>query len=319
MLDFTPFTSAPGFTFFHSRLWIDTLLSAFPRWRDASCLIRLPDGRDALLPMLETDRLGPWRWLEAMPFAFFGSPLVAEGSLSRADMAHILHVAGVGWLAINLDPCDPLAKAENIPTGMTPVSTHILTLAGDFERVHAGFTKTVRYDVRRAEREGVTVRKGSGVGDFLACYNLAQSAARRWDMTESPFPRALYEALAVMPSERVSLWLAEYDGRLIGGLINLFYTNDRVLHWSSALQPDYTHLNPTKLLQREAIREACERGATIYNLGPSAGFDGKVLDGVRQAKEALGAQPYGYAIPILMNPWAMRARALRDKVRRVLS
>lgn len=315
--DFALFTSAPGFTFFHRRLWIDTLLNAFPRWRDASRLIRLPDGREALLPMLETDHVGPWRWLDAMPFAFFGGPLVTEGRLSDMDMTYILRAAsiGAGWLAVNLDPCEPLANAASIPIGATPLSTHILTLTGDFEQVHAGFSKTARYDMRRAEREGVAVRKGQGVDDFLVYYQLTKVATQRWEIAALPFPRALYEALAIMPSEYVSLWLAELDGKPIGGLINVHYTHDRVLHWASALNPAFAHLNPTKLLQREAIRETCDRGASVYNMGPSVGFDGKLLDGVRQAKEALGAQPRDYAIAILMNPWAMRARALRDRVR----
>jgi hypothetical protein len=315
--DFTPFTSASGFTVFHTRLWIETLLKAFPRWRDASCLIRLPDGRDVLLPMLETDRLGPWRWLDTMPFAFFGGPLVAEGHLSGADMAYILQTASAraGWLAINLDPCDPLANAASLPIGTTPLSTHILKLTPDFEQARKGFTKTVRYDMRRAEREGVAIRVGQGTSDFLIYYQLTQLARQRWQLASPPFPRALYEALAAIPSEYVSLWLAERDGKPIGGLINIHYVRGRVLHWASALDPVYAHLNPTKLLQRKAIREACERGASIYNMGPSVGFDGKSLDGVRQAKEALGAQPHDYAIAIVMNAWALRARALRDTVR----
>jgi hypothetical protein len=72
------------------------------------------------------------------------------------------------------------------------------------------------------------------------------------------------------------------------------------------------------LLQREDIRLACEHGVTQYNMGPSAGFDGAPLDGVRQSKEALGARPYDYAVAIWMNPWAMRARAVRDRARQAL-
>lgn len=305
----------PSTTFFHTHQWIDTLLQAFPRWHNGSRTIHLPDGRDVLLPMLVTDRVGPWGWLDAMPFGFFGGPVVAEGSLNRADMAHILQVAsaGAGWLAINLDPCEPLANADYLPMGVMPVSTHLLSLSGDVEE---GFTKTVRYDMRRAEREGVIARKGEKPEEFFTYYGLTQKAAQRWALAAPPFPRALYQALAALSSEHVSLRLAEFEGKTIGGLINIFYAPGRVLHWASALDPAFAHLNPTKLLQREAIQEACERGATVYNLGPSVGFDGRPLEGVRQAKEALGARAYDYAIAIVMNPWAMRVRALRNRIKR---
>jgi hypothetical protein len=306
---------SPGTTFFHTDQWIEALLQVFPRWRNGSQIIRLPDGRDVLLPMLVTDRVGPWLWLDAMPFGCFGGPVVSEGGLSRADMAHILQAAyaGAGWLAINLDPCEPLANADYLPMGVTPISTHLLSLSGEVER---GFTKTVRYDMRRAEREGVTARKGATLEEFFIYYELTQKAARRWDMSSPMFPRTLYQALAALPSEHVNLWLAEYDGKTIGGLINIFYTPGRALHWASALDPAYAHLNPTKLLQREAIKNACERGATVYNMGPSVGFDGKPLAGVLQAKEALGAKAHDYAIAIMMNSWGMRARAVRNRLTR---
>jgi len=294
---------------------MDALLDAFPRWRDASRVIGLPDGREALLPMLETDRVGPWRWLDAMPFAFYGAPLVREGRLSSANMTHILRecARGAGWLAVNLDPCEPLARAEMIPVGAVSLTTHLLELAGNFEQVYSGFTKTMRYDMRRAEREGVVARRGAGRDDFLAYFRLTGRVAGQ--RGTAPYPQALYEALAALPAERVSLWLAELEDRVIGGLLNVHYTPGRVLHWASAIDPGYAHLNPTKLLQREAIREACERGAAVYIMGPSVGFDGRPLEGVRQAKEALGARPHDYAIAIVSNNWAMRARALRNRLR----
>lgn len=320
-VDFAPFEQAPGFTFFHSRAWIEALLAAFPGWRDASCRVRLPDGREALLPLLQTDRVGPWRWLEAMPFAFFGGPLVEAGDLSGADLACILGQVGrgAGWLAVNLDPLDPLARPGAIMAGETRLTTHLLALEGDFEAVWRGFSKTARYDIRRAERQGVSARRGRGPQDFRACFALTQKAAARWGLAGPPHPAPLYQALATLPEERISLWLAEFEGQVIGGLLNVHYAPGRTLHWASALDTDHAPLNPTKLLQREAIREACERGSAAYHMGPSVGFDGAPLDGVRQAKEALGARPHEYAIAILRQPWAMRARHARTLLRRWLA
>jgi hypothetical protein len=314
--DLQAFQNAPGFTVFHTHKWIEMLLAAFPRWRDASRIIDLADGRRVWLPMLQTDHVGLWRWLDALPFGFFGNPVVNTGSLSRSDVAQILQTAqpGVGWLAINLDPYDPLAQPDLIPAGVVSLTTHLLDLSAGFEPLVQGFSKMVLRHLRHAEREGVSARRGQGSTDFLTYYRLTQRAIQRWQLTETPFPRALYEALAGLPPQWVSLWLAERDGQALGGLISLHYAPGRIMYWGSALDPEYAYLNPTKLLQREAIREACQRGAQIYNMGPSVGFDGKPLEGVRQAKEALGARPHDYAIIILMNAWAMRARALRNRL-----
>lgn len=301
---------------FSSRLWIDALLRTFPRWRDASLTLALPDSRTVRLPMLQTDRVGVWRWLDAMPYSFFGAPLVSSGTLTRDDLALVLHAAsrGAGWLSLNLDPCDPLARAENIARGAVPLTTHILRLPHDFDAYLNGLPKTMRYDIRAAERKGVTARRGAGIPDFEAYFRLTEAAARRWQLSEPPYPLALYHALAALPAESVSLWLADYEGKTIAGVITMHYMPGRVLYWGSAFDPAFAHLMPSKLLQREAIGEAIARGAEIYHMGPSVGFDGKPLDGVRAFKEGFGAHPHDYAIPILMNPWAMRARAVRDRL-----
>jgi hypothetical protein len=313
-----PFESSPQFTFFHTYTWLAALLEAFPGWRDASRMIGLPDGRAVWLPLLQTDQIGPWRWLESMPLAFFGGPVVNEGQLTPDDFVYILSQIkkGAGVVNINLDPLNPLATPAHILAGRVPVTTHLLELPDSFEAAERRFNKTTRYHMRRAERAGVTVRRGSGLDDFQTYFDLMRRAVRRWGLDSHPFPRPIYQALARLPEERVSLWVADYQDRVVGGLISVHYRPDRVIYWSSALDPDYAQLTPTKLLQREEIRTACERGAKIYNMGPSVGFDGKSLDGVRQAKEALGAQPVDYAVAILMNPWAMRVRAVRNCLRR---
>ncbi len=320
--DLIPFSEAPTFTFFHSRQWLDALLGAFPSWRDVSHVYILPDGRRVWLPLLETDRVGPWRWLESSPFGFIGGPVAEAGCLDTDDLAFLVKTVGgrVGWLALNLDPADPLAVPGVIGVGAVSLVTHLLALEHDFEAVQRRFTKTANYDARRAEKDGVSARRGYGRQDFATYYALMELAAReRWGLSAPPFPRALYEALAVLPVARVHLWLAEHEGEVVGGLINIHYAPNRVMHWSSAIRPGCERLNPTKLLQREAIREACEGGATVYNMGPSVGFDGKPLEGVRRAKEALGARAHDYCIVILMDAWAMRARSLRGRVRSLFS
>jgi lipid II:glycine glycyltransferase (peptidoglycan interpeptide bridge formation enzyme) len=243
-----------------------------------------------------------------------------EGHLTRADLAYILQETGTksGLLSINFDPLDPLAKLDTIATGAVPVTTYLLTLNEAFDSVERGFSKMVQRHVRHAIKQGVVTRRGQGVADFIAYFGLTQLAKQRWGLEAPPFPLALYHAFSTLPPEQISLWLAEYEGQTVGGLISLHYTPGRVYYWGSAMHPQYVHLNPTKLLQWEAIREACQRGATIYNMGPSAGFDSRPLEGVRQAKEALGARPFDYAVVILVHPWAMRLRAVRDRMRRLV-
>jgi hypothetical protein len=284
--------------------------------RDASRIIVLPDGRSVWLNGLVTDQLGPWVWLDAMPFAFIGGPVVNEGLLSRHDFAHIIQQIkpGTGWLSINLDPLSRLATPDMLGAGASVLTTHLLRLEGDFEAAQRQFSKTARYDARTAEKKGVSARRGS---DFNRYLELTRLAAWKWGLTTPPFPEPLYGALAALPDDQVCLWLADYEDQSIAGLISLHYAPGRALYWASAMHPDYVHLNPTKLLLREAIRAAAERGVTVFNMGPSVGFDGQPLDGVRQLKEAFGAKPHEYAVYLAYQPWALRLRAVRERLSRL--
>lgn len=309
-----PFENQPDFTIFHTAQWINILIEAFPHMTDGSQTIHLPDGRNVLLSGLITDRLGPWIWLDAMPFAFIGGPVVDEGRLSHNDFAHVIQQVkpGTGWLSINLDPLSPLATPTMLGAGASVLTTWLLRLESDFEAVERQFSKTARYDARTAEKKGVSARRGT---DFARYLELVRLAAHKWGLTMTPFPEPLYGMLAKLPEEQVSLWLADYEGQSIAGLISIYYAPGSALYWASAMHPDYAYLNPTKLLLREAIREASQRGVTVFNMGPSAGFDGRPLQGVRQLKEAFGAKPHEYAVYLAYQPWALRLRAVRQRLR----
>lgn len=317
-MDVHRFVHRPGFTQFHAPAWIQTLLNAFPHMRDGSRVVALPDGRQVYLAALFTGRLGPWSWWEALPFAFLGGPVVDEGQITPADLEQIIRTIqpGLGWLSINLDPLDPLAIPSALGSSASRLTTHVLRLEGDFEAAQRRFTKTARYDARAAEKRGVQARRGQARPDFDTYLALTRLAAARWGLSSTPFPAALYGALAALPPESVRLWLARVDERDIAGLVMVVYAPGRALYWASAMHPDHAALNPTKLLLREAIREVCAEGVEVINMGPSAGFDGRPLEGVRQLKESFGAEAHDYAVILRFNPWALRLRSVRDRLLR---
>jgi Acetyltransferase (GNAT) domain len=315
--DLSNFQDMQDWTLFHRPETLNILLQHFPKWRNVSEILTLPDGRHVWLPVLETERIGWWRWLEAMPFAFPASPLVEEGHLSNDDLDWITNQLGssCAWFALNIDAASETIELQANSPEIITLKTHILYLQSDFEAVHAKFSKTMRYDMRRAERDGVIARRGYGKEDFRAYYDLMVNSAKRWGMKQAPFRLELYDALSDFSENDVSLWLAEFEGKIIGGLINIYYSPTRVLHWSNAMLDDYKKYNPTKLLQREAIQEACSRGATFYNMGPSFGFDGKVLSGVKKSKEALGAKSHIYHIYIRQKTRALRFRSVLQGIK----
>lgn len=311
------FQETPDWTLFHQPETMNILLQHFPKWRNASVILTLPDGRRVWLPLLETDRIGWWHWLEAMPFGLPASPLVEEGTLNHNDLQWISQQLGLsyGWFALNIDAAAEAIELEANSPEIIAIDTHILHLQTDFELVQKNFSKTMRYHVRRAERNGVSARRGRGKDDFRTYYDLMVDSAKRWGMSQAPYPLELYDALSEFSDNDVSLWLAEFEGEVIGGIINIYYTPQRVLYWSGAMLNEYIKKTPTKLLFHKAIQEACLREARFYNMGPSLGFNGEILSGVKNNKEALGAKPHTYHIYIRQNAWVLRFRSILQKIR----
>jgi len=314
------FANQPDFTVYHTARWRNALTTAFPHMQDVSAVVRLADGREVLLCGLMTDRVGAWRWIEAMPFALFGGPVAKEGRLEAEDVAAVVQPLrkGAGWFSLNLDPLNRLATTAMLGEMGSTLTTHVLRLEAEPERMEKRYTKTLRYDIRQAEKQQVLARRGTGHEDFQRYYELTQLAAQKWGLSSTPFPAALYRALATLPSDEVRLWLAEAEGRAIGGLLCIHYAPGRSLYWGSSMHPDAVRLNPTKLLLHRAIDEAIRAGCTTMNMGPSAGFDGRPLEGVRQFKEAFGAEAMTYAVGLAMQPWAVRARAVRERLKRLI-
>ena len=131
-------------------------------------------------------------------------------------------------------------------------------------------TKTVhqkhRNMVNRAEREGVQVFKRELKAKYLrAYYSLYVKTMLR--LGRVPLPYKAFSVLAELLPEEAELYLAEYEGRFIGGLF-VFVFGGRMHIWGNASDRGYVGVN--NALYAFAIRRACELGLSEVDFGSSA-------------------------------------------------
>ena len=262
------------------------IASAYPGYTFEPRLGEFEDGTIVLWPLVRLHgRLGFLRRFEAMPLSLNGFPIAARGELTSRHLSALISALRADSLELNSGALDN--APTDFPTGSWEVrkaATHVLDLRGGWGAVwEKRFSNKVRNQCRMAWKKGVTVRVAGGAADFQSYYQIYCDSTRRWGYTHPPYSIALFQALAEISGPGVELKLGLVDGRPIAGII-LMHGRRSTLYWSGAMLKEAANYSVNNALLEVAVREACERGAVIFDFGASG-----ELDSVREFKERFGA------------------------------
>ncbi len=182
-----------------------------------------------------------------------------------------------------------------------PYAVHIrnewvLNIQPDEKEILAGMKEKWRYNIRLAGRKGVTIRQGEGQADLDKFYQIYETTSERDEFFIHS--KAFYEEIMRLygQDERFALFLAEYQGQPIAGIIVLRYG-----HWSwymyGASSNEQRNLMPNHLLQWHGMQWAKAHDCWYYNFRgiPEILEEGQELWGVYVFKRGFG----GYAIRAL--------------------
>jgi peptidoglycan pentaglycine glycine transferase (the first glycine) len=150
------------------------------------------------------------------------------------------------------------------PQTVQPQRTLLVSLDAGPDAVLSRMKQKTRYNIRLAQRKGVTVRAGSEK-DLGAFYELMEHTAERDRF--GIHSKAYYEAVhrLFVSSGRGLLLLAEYLGKLLAGLVVLSH-GDTAIYMYGASSNEERQRMPTYLLQWEAMCWAMEQGCRTYDL-----------------------------------------------------
>lgn len=217
------------------------------------------------------------------------------------------------------------------PQRVQPLCTIHVNLLADEATLLERMKPKWRYNIRLAERKGVTVRHG-GEADLPAIQELLQrTGARDGFAVHSAAYYARATELFVSPG--LAMWLlAEYEGRLLAAIAVFSLGRMAWYMWGASDDAD-RNLMPNHALQWAAMRWARERGCDHYDLwgipdevgdDPQAyadpenwGSDG--LWGVYRFKQGFGGQVVRYTgawdLPLSAPGHTLYRAALRLRAR----
>lgn len=173
-------------------------------------------------------------------------------------------------------------------------NTLILDLTPSLEEILARMKPKWRYNIRLAERKGVTIRKGT-TDDLPLLYRMYQetSVRDRFVIRPEEYYRdawgSFIEAGLAQPL------IAEVKGEPVAMVI-LFRFGGRAWYMYGASGSLYRDFMPNHLLQWEAIRWAKSQGCTAYDLwgAPDALDESDTMWGVYRFKAGFGARLVRY-------------------------
>jgi lipid II:glycine glycyltransferase (peptidoglycan interpeptide bridge formation enzyme) len=138
-----------------------------------------------------------------------------------------------------------------------------LPLESSEEQLLAAMKQKTRYNIRLAERKGVSVRPGA-TADLPAIAAMYQETGARDGFTTRPTEYYLDGWTALYNAGLAQPLLAEVEERPIAAVILVRFA-DRVIYMYGASRDEARERMPNHLLQWEAIRWAQAQGAKVYD------------------------------------------------------
>lgn len=153
-------------------------------------------------------------------------------------------------------------------------STYILDLSRGRDQIWTTLASNVRRGIRKSQKSGVQVSVTKNIEDLESFYELNCITKRNIGVPAHPwkFFKNLFEYLG----DYEQLFLAKYDGEIIGGGIREYY-GSAVLAGYAASNPAYARYNPFNAINWASIEDACQRGYGSYDLG-RVSYDNKGLE-----------------------------------------
>jgi lipid II:glycine glycyltransferase (peptidoglycan interpeptide bridge formation enzyme) len=169
-------------------------------------------------------------------------------------------------------------------------NTVLVDLTPPLNELLAGLKQKTRYNIRLAERKGVSVRSGS-LSDLPQLYRMyAETSARDgFVIREQGYYQAVWSTF--MQAGMAEPLVAEVEGEMAAGLI-LFSFAGRAWFLYGMSRDVHREKMPNYLLQWEAIRRTKESGCRTYDLwgAPDAFDESDPLWGVYRFKEGFNGQ-----------------------------
>jgi hypothetical protein len=246
------------------------------------------DSTVACLPGVEFGS-GLLKRFQAMPDGLYATPLVAQPYLEQKDaicQLMLQAVADGGYVKAHVCDFHNRFPGQERFASAEAVTTVIDISGNDW----APTDRKIRGEIRKAEREGIGIRRFDHKRDFNKFIDLMHRVEKRHGRAPK-YPPEFYDALAHLAAhdERVDWVWCEHEGQPAASHIYLV-DGDLILGWQAFFDEEFSFLKPSQYILSKTVRSWAAKGVKRLNLGVSPTSEPTV----EAYKRKWGGGPYHY-------------------------
>jgi len=207
------------------------------------------------------------RRLVSLPFSDHCEPLTA-GTDALTEIARELKAStGAGkWKYVELRPVSEMPLLSGAATSFSCM-LHMLDISAPAADILRKTHKTsIQQPIKRAEREGIEIERGSSEPLLKAFYDLMVKTRRRHQVP--PQPIAWFRNLGETMGERMKIRVARLKGEPIASILTLQHKNTLIYKYSAS-DNAFNNLGATPYLIWDSIVDGKASGCTAMDLGRS--------------------------------------------------
>ncbi len=203
------------------------------------------------------------RSLLSLPFANYAGLIAADTAVARALVARA-ETIGREFGASHVELRNIDRHLPELPCREHKVGAR-LSLPGSADALWTALDKKVRNQVRKAQKESLTVHAGGAelVDEFYGAF-----ARNMRDLGTPVFPRALFIETLRRFSDIARVWVVRQGTTALAGGIALSWRDTVLVPWASSLR-EYRHLCPNMLLYWAMLERAATEGYRVFDFGRS--------------------------------------------------
>lgn len=248
-------------------------------------------------------------YLESIPFSDYGggsffrsksnvfssellNNLVEIGTQNRCCRVTIRRAFFDDLIQANLLNKPVVVEAKNC--------TFIIPLEDEIDNIFQRFKKTRRKNIRQAEARGAIVREAENLDDLESYYRIYLCNMQRLGGSPLPFQFFKYLWDVFKPKGEMKIFLAEYDHKVIAGVLRFVYK--QVIYARGAVSlSEYWNLRPMDLLEWHSIEWGVEHNLKLFDF---CATPNDPSSGLHRFKESWGGEKkvlYNYHILLQPN------------------
>lgn len=148
---------------------------------------------------------------------------------------------------------------------MQPIRNMILDIDGKTEEeILAEYSQKTRYNIKVANKKGVTIRYSNSEEDLKEFYNLMIVTAKRDKIALRTYDH--FKKMIDVYKEKSRIYMAEYEGKVLAAAIAINYAG-KVMYFYGASSNENRNVMPCYAMQQEMIRWAIETKCRNYDFG----------------------------------------------------